>query len=259
MNDLQTIQQQILSAVYDEAALATAGDLVHATETLDASSHIAIYRDSIRLGLAHALGEIYPVCARLLGDAFFTQLCEQYIQEHPSHSPDLNRYGLSFPEFVDSHRLASELPWLVDVLQLERAWHRVFSGMDAVEFDLQCLSELTEQQSLSACIILQQNMQLIESLWPIDKIWHANRDFSKEPEIIALTEQTVYLLIWRDGLTMHLDVLSAEMWCLLESLGDGDSLQDACELLEQQYPAADFSGLFGQVAVNKWIAGVRLE
>jgi len=257
MNNLQTIQQKILSAVYDETALATAGELVHATGTLDAPSHIAIYRDSIRLGLAHALREIYPVCARLLGDAFFAQVCEQYIQDHPSHSPDLNRYGLAFPEFMSKLSLADELPWLADVLRLERAWHKVFSGVDATDFDLQCLAELTEEQSLCASIVLQENMQLIESVWPINKIWHANRDFSKEPEIIELTEQTVCLLIWRDGLTMHLDVLSAEMWSLLESLGKGDTLQDACELLEQQYPTADFSDLFGQITVNKWIADVQ--
>jgi len=70
MNNLQTIQQQILSAVYDEAALTSAGKLVQATRALDAPSHIAIYRDSVRLGLARALREIYPVCARLLGDLF---------------------------------------------------------------------------------------------------------------------------------------------------------------------------------------------
>ena len=263
MNNLQTIQQQILSAVYDEAALVTASELVHASDTLTASSHVSIYRDSIRLGLAHALREIYPVCARLLGDDCFSHLCEQYIQNHPSHSPDLNCYGLAFPEFVGSHSLADELPYLPDVLRLERVWNRVFSGIDTTEFDLQCLSGLTDEQSLCASIVLQDNMQLIESNWPIDKIWYANRDFTKEPETLdlteltELTEQAVYLLIWRDGPTMHLDVLPAEMWCLLQSLHTGETLQGACELLEQQYPAADFSSLFGQIAVNNWIADIK--
>ncbi|HED16665.1 MAG TPA: hypothetical protein ENI64_07640 [Gammaproteobacteria bacterium] len=256
------MQQQILSAVYDETALATAGELVHATETLDAPSHIAIYRDSIRLGLAHALREIYPVCARLLGDAYFTQVCEQYIQEHPSHSPDLNRYGLAFPEFASKLSLANDLPWLPDVLRLERSWHKVFSGNDTTKFDLECLAELTEEQSLYACIVLQENMQLIDSVWPIDNIWHANRDFSKEPETLDLSElpdEKVCLMIWRDGLDMHLDLLTTEMGCLLQSLRDGDSLQTAYELLDQQYPTAEFSDLFGQIAANKWIAAVLLD
>jgi len=257
MNRLHTIQQQILSAVYDETALTAAGENVLASDTLDAPAHIAIYRDSIRLGLTHALREIYPVCARLLGDAFFAQVCDQYIQEHPSHSPDLNRYGLAFPEFINNHSLAVELVWLPDVLRLERDWHKIFSGVDATEFDLQCLSALTEKQSLGTCIILQENMCLIESIWPVHTIWHANRDLEKEPEEIELVEQTVYLLVWRDGLTMHLDCLTAEMWCLLQSLKNGDSLQDTCELLERKYPDAEFSDLFGQVAVNKWIADIK--
>ncbi len=258
MNRLHTIQQQILSAVYDETALVAASENVLAGDTLDAPARIAIYRDSIRLGLAHALREIYPVCARLLGDMLFAQVCDQYIQEHPSRSPDLNRYGLAFPEFINNHSLAVELIYLPDILCLERDWHKVFSGVDATEFDLQYLSGLTEKQSLSTCIILQENMRLIESVWPVHTIWHANRDLEKEPEVIELTEQTVYLLVWRDGLMMHLDVLTAEMWYLLQSFKNGDSLQDACELLEQNYPDAEFSDLFGQIAVNKWIAGVHL-
>jgi len=258
MNRLHTIQQQILSAVYDETALVAAGENVLASDTLDAPAHIAIYRDSIRLGLAHALREIYPVCARLLGDVFFAQVCDQYIQEHPSRSPDLNRYGLAFPEFISRHSLAEELVWLPDILRLERDWHKVFSGVDTTEFDLQCLSELTEEQSLSACIVLQENMRLIESVWPVHAIWHTNRDLDKEPEVIELTEQTVYLLIWRDGMTMHLDVLTAEMWYLLQSLKNGNSLEDACKLLERKYPDAEFSDLFGQIAVNKWIADIKL-
>jgi len=257
MNRLHTIQQQILSAVYDETALAAAGENVLASDTLDAPAHIAIYRDSIRLGLAHALREIYPVCARLLGDAFFAQVCDQYIQEHPSRSPDLNRYGLAFPEFIDDHSLTDKLVCLPDILRLERDWHKVYSGVDATEFDLQYLSDLTEEQSLSACIILQENMRLTESVWPVHTIWHANRDLDKEPDVITLTEQTVYLLVWRDGMTMHLDVLTAEMWYLLQRFKNGDSLGESCELLEQKYPDAEFSDLFGQVAVNKWIADIK--
>ncbi len=256
MNHLQDIQQQLLSAVYDQSELINAGSLVQASDGLDATSHVGIYRDSIRLGLAHALHEQYPVCARLIGDTCFAHACEQYIQQHRSDSPDLNRYGLAFPEFLDMHALATQLPWLPDLVRLERAWHQVFSGPDMVDFDLQRLAGLTGEQGLHAGILLQENMQLLESCWPVDKIWHANRDPDTQPDTIELTEQGLYLLIWRDQKAMHLDVLPDDLWFILNSLQAGHTLSDACEQLEQRFPEASFADLFALIAGNRWIADI---
>ena len=67
---------------------------------LDAVARKAIYRDMYFARQLAALADAFPVLAAQLGDARFRRLALQYLIEHPSQAPALERVGARFADFI---------------------------------------------------------------------------------------------------------------------------------------------------------------
>ena len=88
MTSLHDCQTQFYRAIFDKNQTIIGID----------DSRLAIYRQTIFHSLHNALSTSYPVIGRLVGTEFFRFLAKQYIQQYPSVSGDLNRYGDAFSQ-----------------------------------------------------------------------------------------------------------------------------------------------------------------
>lgn len=224
--NIKSWQQDFYNAVFEPTTknVMTACEDIEATKALSADARLSIYRDSILAAMTTALMGIYPVCTRLVGEAYFTQMVAGYLQQYPSSSPDVGHYGEFLGDYLEDFLPRVEqqnLNYLADVARLEWLWHQGFNAKDALyEAGMQPLAELAQvsaEQQGKILFQLQPSLGLLSSIFPIDKIWLMNQQVSEQvgeqvsekpcqEERFELIEKHREFVIWR-GLdyAMHIE------------------------------------------------------
>lgn len=256
---LRELQDRLSAAMLcardDDPAIAAAARYVKPAAGLTASRHVGIYRNSVQGRLVTALGEIYPVCRKLVGGTFFDAMALRFVQQTPSRSPDLADYGEALAGFIAQFEPAAELVYLPDVARLEWAWHRAFHAADAAPPRAAALADLDEAQQQTLVFQLPVSASLLHSPWPVHRIWQVNQDDWPGDATVDLGEGEVRLLIWREGYTLRIDPLDAGPWRLLQAIQAGTPLGQLCEEL----PRLDLERLLPHCVAQGWIGSFGLE
>jgi len=232
---------------------------IKAAKNLTLAQGLAVYRGSVIGKLNQTLSSIYPVCYRLVGKNFFEATALTYISRFPSLSPDLGDYGEQFPDFLREFEPAAKLPYLPDVARLEWYWHRVFNGEDATGLDLPALSKVPEEKWGEIIFHLPKNSVLIESAYPIHRIWQVNQPEWKGEEQVSLEQGGIKIFLWRDGYEMRIDLPTEEEWELLKALLAKERFEKICEHLATEEPAIDVASLLPLLVQRGWIGGFALK
>src|SRR5437867_400753 len=119
-----------------------------ATDGLPVAARLAIYRHHVSTTLTDLLRATFPVVCRLVDERFFGYAADRFIAAFPPTSPCLHEYGERFPAFLASFAPCRDLVYLPDVARLEWAMR---------------------------CAEHADRATLLESPWPIDRIWRANQ------------------------------------------------------------------------------------
>lgn len=200
-------------------------------------ARFAIYRASLWTNLTQALAGTYPVIEKLVGEHFFGAAAKVYLREHPSRHGDIHMFGEQFSEFIADIEPARALPYLADVARLEWLAHLAFHAADCDALDLDRLAALSEAQLAELHVTLHPSLHLMQSDFPVHRIWQANQD-SIMALPVDLGEGEVRLCIFRDGLEIALMPLEAADYPFVAALQDTD-LATACERVLQYHPAFD--------------------
>lgn len=257
---LLDLQRRILEGLLAPGGAPEALELLSGDRALSPSQQLAVYRDSIDSTLLAALGEVYPVCRRLVGERFFTTAAMAFIRLAPSRSPDLNDYGEGFGAFLAGFPPAVALPYLPDVARLEWAWHRAFYGPDSDVIERDALAAAVAEADPERVVFrLAPTAALIESPFPIDLIWQANQPGSAAEEVVDVSTGGVQLLVWRSEQGRHIDPLAPPDWCLLHAVAQGLALGDVCVRVTSAHPAANVGSLLASAIRRGWLAGFDLS
>lgn len=256
LSDLQkAFSDAVFAANSDPIALNRVNDEIESSTTLTSQDRIDIYRNSILSCLIQALNDIYPVCSKLVGQQFFDAMSRLYAQQHPSPTPDLADFGEQFSDFIADFEHAQSLPYLPDVARLEWAWHCAFHANDESGLDFEALGQVSAEQQSDLVFKLPKSATLLQSDYPVDKIWQTNQDDADPDDVVDLNEGGVKLIVWRSGYDVHIDPVDESTWPLLVALNQQQPFADVCEKL----PDIGIDALFPQCVQKGWIASFSLE
>ena len=236
MHSLREQQLEFARAVYEGGSVLE--NRVRANG-LSGARRLQVYRNSIFAGLTEALRAIYPVINRLVGSEFFEHVARHFIGRHPSATGNLHDFGGEFPEFLATFPGASDLNYLPDVARLEWAYHRVFHAEDHAPLDLAALATVKPADYGRLHWQLHPACRLVESDFPILRIWQVNQDDSECMETVDLSAGAARLLIIRRGLEVDLEILGPGEHALLHALAGGRTFADACEKAFASEPRFD--------------------
>ncbi len=195
--------------------------------SLDASTRLGIYRNNVLINYRNALRDTYPVVLRLVGDEFFNAAARVFARESPSASGDLHDYGEEFCGFLAAFPPAQNLPYLADVARLEWAVHRVFHAADTAPLDLSRLAEIGEDRLSALRFNLSPAARVINSLYPIARIWQVSQPGYLGDDTVSLEEGAQRVLVIRRDYVIELKPLSVGEHAMLRSLEAGHSLGHA--------------------------------
>lgn len=235
-----------------EDLMALFGNKLSKTEANDeAKLRLAIYRNNVIHSLSSALGDLYPVIKKLIGDDCFNAAAIEFVRIQPPQHAALLHYGKSFNEFIIKFEACKHLNFLSDVATLEFEYNQAYHSADIQSFDPQTLSAIAPEQLGELRFSCHPSLSLIPSIWPIDDIWHENQ--KEQPELIDLDHANgVHLLIYRLGLVVQLVNLDENCFIFLQHLKQGMTINQAwletinqAELSQRQLEPEELSGMLG--------------
>jgi hypothetical protein len=235
-------------------------EYIQPSKKLSAEEHIRIYQSSVFGAKQKVLSEIYPVCHKLVGDEFFLAMINNYIPNSISRSPDLASYGADFYSFIQEFEPAKSLDYLSDVARLEWAWHKIYNAPNASGIDFQKLAACYVVSGEKIIFSLPPDSSLLSSSYPILRIWEVNQDSYEADQTIILPEKTqFYLMVWRDRLTMRMDILSSIEYQILSWVKDKHTLGDICEKVNELFPDVKFEEMLPNLVQQGWIAAFAVR
>jgi hypothetical protein len=233
--------QAVLSAALlrgDGAPGATA--LLRESRGVSAERRLHVYRNNLFASLGAALRAVYPVTARLLGDAFFRQLARAYVVKHPSTSGSLHAFGAQLPAFVRRQATLAELPYLGDVATLEWAQHEVYHEADEEALDTAALARVPGELQGRIRLHLQLASRFVASPFPVLAIWQANQAAAKDAVApVSLADGAVRVLVARSDFEVEFRVLADGEERFLRALASGEPLATAVAAALAVDPAFD--------------------
>ncbi len=247
--ELKELQQQFYQ-VLQQPDLANKNNLnllIKAPNNLTPDQGIEIYKNSIHGQLHRVIQEIYPVSLQLVGEKFFHFTVTHYINSFPSISPDLGDYGANLAEFLEDFEQVSQLPYLPDIARLEWGYHRVFNGEKEDYLDFKELAKVPQSQWNNIIFHLPKNRVLLESNYPIHRIWEVNQPDYKGDKVVNLNEGSSHILLWRKDYQMRLDLPNKEQWKFIKYLANNQPLEVICSQLE------DGASLLSEVVQQGWV------
>jgi hypothetical protein len=259
MTTLRTIQSKVSEAIFegerDGSAINAINQHILPADGTDSIEQVKIYKSAILGTLTRALGNIYPVAQRLVGEEFFAGMARKYALKVPSRSPDLAHYGDEFARFIGDFEPADSVPYLADVATLEWSWHRAFNAADQAALDTARLAEVAESKTGEIRFRLPESASLIRSDFPIQKIWQVNQPEWQHGQTVNLDEGGCRLIVWRQQYDMRIDELNESEWRLLDGVANGIRLEE----LTEQANIPDFDVLLPACVQRGWIANFELS
>ena len=260
--ELTTFQQLFYEAVFEHQDGIYVKKLyqhIKAARNLTTPQGFTIYQSSILGKLSRALQSIYPVCHRLVGEAFFTRTAITYIRQYPSTSPDLGDYGEHFASFLAQFKPAASLPYLSEVANLEWYWHRIFNGEDTTTLNFEALAQISQTKWGNLIFQLPKTHVLLESPYPIHRIWQINQPDYEGDDVVHLKEGYIKIFLWRDGYDMRMDLPTEAEWQLLKAFQAEQPFELICEKIAAHSSTLDVPALLTQFVQQRWIASFAIK
>ena len=227
MPSLEELQRDVCEAICGTGD-AQLSELV-ASDGMDPGSRLQIYRNHAVITLTDALKATYPVVCRLVSDGFFAYAAHEFIREHLPQRPCLAEYGADFADFLAEFPPCRNLGYLADIARLEWAINEALHAEDVASITRGELTRVSVADAQRLVLSLHPGLRLLESRWPIERIWRANQ-VDGDPDLeIDLDSGGVRLQVHRRGDRVVLSSLTACEFAFLQALADGVLLADAAE------------------------------
>lgn len=115
MRDLKTLQYDFMRAIYEKNGFENYLQSPEYIENFD------IYINNCYLGLVENLKSKFPICEKLLGNDYFSMICEKYIKANPLNFGHNNSFGDKFSTFLNDFLKELNLSFVHDIAKIEWA------------------------------------------------------------------------------------------------------------------------------------------
>lgn len=191
----------------------------------DPARRFDVHRNNVAASLVAALAKRFPVCRRLVGEAFFDAMARIFVRSSPPRSPILAEYGAGFAAFVAAFQPAAELPYLPDVARLEFAVGSAYHATDALPMAIEALNNWPPRCWADLRFAVHPAVRTVPSRHPIVAIWRTNTFDRDVSSVDAGAAEDA--LVTRPQLQVDVRALRPGGSAFAEALSQGQSLAAA--------------------------------
>lgn len=232
MSTLLELQRDFSRALLtgDETAL----QALVAADGMSVAERIDVHRNNVVSSLTDVLAETYPALCRLVDPRFFAYAAYGFLTTEPPERPRLAEYGARFAGFIETFGPCRHLPYLADVARLEWLVHAAAEAPETTPVTAGALQDIAPEATPRIALGFDPSIGYLESPWPIDRIWEANRDESPgtgeaDPGTIDLDAGGVHLEVARTPQGIVLRPLDLPTFAFRSALQSGSFLEIAAQ------------------------------
>ncbi len=240
MPSLSEQQHSFAAALFDNNHAVE--PMLRATRHGSVASGLAIYRNNVYSNYRNNLSHSYPVLERLVGADYFRQLSNEYITATPSLSGDVRDYGAGYADFLQAHRVATQLPYLPDVARLEWQCTQVLARARSAPPELGFLQTLNSDRYPDLQLQLNHASALLASPYPVLRIWQVNQPDYSGDQTIDLNLGASHMLVLRHQDSVSVLELGAAEFSFLSQLQQGLRWGEALLIAQAITPDFDLGG-----------------
>ena len=202
---------------------------------------LGIYRNNLRESFTKTLALEFPVIQRLVGADYFRQLALSLLARHPSRSGDLHHIGGPFAAFLREQFAGTTYEYFAEVAALEWAWQESLVAEDDEALDPKALQAVPPHGYARLQFALRKAVRLLQSAFPIGRIWEVNQPGVTAAEIIDLASGPEFVLVHRLTAGPRATRLSAGEFALLSTLARSEPLEAALDAAVSSEPHFDLA------------------
>lgn len=225
---LKDFQEQFQRAILDgdDAILADIPDGPRETK----ANLLGVYRDAYVLRLIEIIGNDHELLRAHVGAERFDALARAYIADRPSSQPNARWFAHRLPEFLSATAPYAEEPVLGELAALERALNDAFDGADAPVLSIADLAAIPAETWGQLSFVCHPTATRIDAHTNVGPIWIALKA-GEAPPPSTFRDETVPLLVWRQGTTSKFRELNPEEAMMWDETAKGRRFGDLCEML----------------------------
>ncbi len=237
MNALLEVQNEFLGYLMDDSVGAVV-ERIESTESCPAQWRMAIYRNAYRMRLREALATDFERLHAYLGDEYFEDLSDRYIDEYPSHYTSLRHFGSHMVKAVTTMEPFNQWPEVAEIARIELAFGTSFDSADDKPISLEALAAVEATVWPDLGFKFHPSVQLLSLQYNSFQIWQALSNDETPPSKLA---QQCDWIIWRQDLVSRYRSLDEAERMALELAIKGRNYATICECLlsffdEQETP-----------------------
>lgn len=210
---------------------------IEASSPLTPEQRLAVYAEGYFFRLRDTLGKDFKLTKGAVGESYFSKIVVDYLEIYPSRYTSVGEVGRRLPEFLASHWVAEEFPFIVDLARFEWEMLSSFYAEDEPSLDLAKLAEL-QAAGERLRFRLDGSVRLLDLAWPIDAI----RRTGKNPP----APEAERLLLYRHEGSVYIDKVDEAAWFLLDGMRRGLSLGELGEQAAETVAIERFGEFFGE-------------
>jgi hypothetical protein len=193
------------------------------------AARLDIYRNNLREGFIKALALGFPALERLVGEQYFRHLALDFLKSHPSRAGNLHHIGAQLADFLEKRFEHTEYAYFADVAALEWAHQEALVAPDAPAIRADALRSVDPVQYDLLHFDMHPAARLVQSSYPIIRIWRANQIDAAPSDTIDLGSGGDNVLVLRAPECIEFHRIPAGEFAFLFALARGENLGTALE------------------------------
>jgi hypothetical protein len=184
--------------------------------------------------LHDVLAARFPVTRRMVGEPSFHTVTHRFILSEPVGIHIPLRYGENFPRFLRSQGTAASIEYVADIAELEMLRRRAQYAAAARPLPAPALSSLPARRLDGFRIALHPSVFLIQSRFPIVKIWENNRNDGDSGMIERWNAEAA--MVARPFFEVEVRRLPSGGYAFLRALSEGQTMATAARAASEATP-----------------------
>jgi len=233
LNQLANLQKTFQGCVLSPDKSATT-QWIRTSGRASPETQLSKYAYAYTARLKEVLGNDFPAVLMAIGDEHFNRLADDYINEYPSQYFSLRDFGQHLPSFIATQIQTDKnyqgLDWLFELAVFEWSLGQSFDAADATIFSEADMAVISPEAWPGLRFTLHPSVQRLDFEWNVTEIWQILT--SETPTAISAEHDVASAwLLWRENLTTRFRSMSDEEQRTLDTVLNGGSFNDVCEVL----------------------------
>ncbi len=201
------------------------GEIVRDAANARSFQRLDVYNGGYLARLIEVLESDHDALKYALGEDAWFVVARDYVYAHPSHHPNLNRFGAHLRDFLADRDLPHR-DFYVDLARLHWAMVEAFDAPEFEPLDVQPLATLTQEQWAGVVFTPNPSVRLLRFDYPVNGFLQAFYD-GKDPERPEAAESFV-VAYRKDGRVWRVK-LPEPIYHILSALVAGRPFAEALE------------------------------